>query len=101
MHLSLLEDYISKLLLETIDDPRGTIETSEVCSTLWEILIMEERLIPDFVIDGDKKSLDKIKEINTIQSLHKEVGDMKKLVWLMATAFIGVVAFLFGFFTAP
>lgn len=101
MHLSLLEDYVSELMLVTLDDPDHTIETAEVCGVLWEILIMEEKLIPDFVVDGDKISLDRAEEFSKITSPSKEVWEVKKLIWLMATAFVGVVGFLFGFFTAP
>jgi len=101
MHLSILEDYISELSLITLDEPHHTSDTSEICNNLWEILIAEEKRIPDFVVDGDQISLDNSVKIGKVGYKNKEVGEVKKLAWLMATVFIGVVGFLFGFFTAP
>jgi hypothetical protein len=97
----MLEDYISELSLITLDEPHHRSDTSEICNNLWEILIEEEKRIPDFVVSGDQISLDKSVQIDNVEHNNKEVGEVKKLAWLMATVFIGVVGFFFGFFTAP
>jgi hypothetical protein len=101
MHLSLLEDYISELSMITLDDPGYSLNASDVCTTLWEILIIEERLIPDFVIDGDKLSLDNHHKTLILKENSEEVGEMKKLMWLGVTVFVGLFSFLYGFFIAP
>lgn len=101
MHLSILEDYISELSLITLDEPHHRSDTSAICNNLWEILIAEEKRIPDFVVSGDEISLDKCEIVDTVQYNNKEVGEVKKLVWLIATGFVGLVGFLVGFFTAP
>lgn len=107
MHLSILEDYVSELSLITLDDPNSRIDVSEVRDALWEIILIEERLIPDFVLDGDVLSvgLHQSNERANIRSMGdtepKEDGKVKKLLWMAATTVIGVSCFLFGFFTAP
>lgn len=57
MHLRILEDYIADLLKKKIDGGSEFIETSEVISKLMDIIIEEERRIPDFVIDGDSRNI--------------------------------------------
>ena len=57
MHLSFLEDYISELMILTLDDPKHMSKTEEVWGTLLEILVWEEKLMPDFIIDGDKPDI--------------------------------------------
>lgn len=57
MHLRILEDYIADLLKQKIDGRSEFIETSEVISKLMDIIIEEERRIPDFVGDGDSRNI--------------------------------------------
>lgn len=54
MHLQILEDYIAELLEARIENRHEFVETSSVISRLMDIIIEEERRIPDFVIDGDR-----------------------------------------------
>lgn len=58
MHLKLLEDYIAELAQWRIDNRHEFVETSDVISRLMDILIEEERRIPDFIIDGDRSAND-------------------------------------------
>lgn len=53
MHLKILEDYIAELLKSQIEDRSEFIDRSSVISRLMDIIIEEERRIPDFVVDGD------------------------------------------------
>jgi hypothetical protein len=101
MHLSLLEDYISELSMVTLDDPDYAVYASDVCTTLWEILIIEEKRIPDFIIDGDKIAIDNHSQTLILKENSEEVGEMKKLMWLGVTVFVGLFSFLYGFFIAP
>ena len=101
MHLSFLEDYISELMILTLDDPKHTSKTEEVWGTLWEILVWEEKLMPDLIIDGDKMAIDRSNKTNSIETETKEVRVMKKIGWLGLTTIIGLGCFLYGFFIAP
>jgi len=101
MYLSFLEDYISELMVLTIDDPGHTSKTEEIWGTLWEILIWEEKLMPDLIIDGDKIAIEKKSKMINNKIEIKEVEVVKKFTWLGLTAVIGFVCFLYGFFTAP
>ena len=101
MHLSFLEDYISELMILTLDDPNHMSKTEEVWRTLWEILVWEEKLMPDLIIDGDKMAIDRSNKTNSIETETKEVRVMKKIGWLGLTTIIGLGCFLYGFFIAP
>ena len=101
MHLSFLEDYISELMILTLDDPKHMSKTEEVWGTLWEILVWEEKLMPDLIIDGDKMAIDRSSKTTSIETETKEGKAMKKIGWLGLTVIVGVVCFLYGFFIAP
>ena len=101
MHLSFLEDYISELMILTLDDPKHMSKTEEVWGTLWEILVWEEKLMPDLIIDGDKMAIDRSNKTNSIETETKEVRVMKKIGWLGLTTIIGLGCFLYGVFIAP
>lgn len=58
MHLQILEDYIAELLEARIENRHEFVETSSVISRLMDIIIEEERRIPDFVVDGDRLAND-------------------------------------------
>lgn len=101
MHLSFLEDYISELMILTLDDPKHMSKTEEVWGTLWEILVWEEKLMPDLIIDGDKIAIERNSKVTNIEIETKEGKAMKKIGWLGLTGIVGLVCFLYGFFIAP
>ena len=53
MHLKILEDYIAELAKARFDNRHEYIESSAVIARLMDIIIEEERRIPDFVVQGD------------------------------------------------
>lgn len=54
MHLQILEDYIAELAKLRFENRHEFIETSQVIARLMDIIIEEERRIPDFVVGGDR-----------------------------------------------
>ncbi len=106
MHLKILEDYICDLMEISIEKPHARFRIDTVCGELMDVLIEQERLIPDFVMNGDTNQvvIDQNQyEVVRFSQIDEQTGreDMKKLAWLMATAFISGICFLIGFFVAP
>ena len=107
MHLKHLEDYVVELASTTLENTGEFTSTGEVVSRLMEILVLEESLIPDFVVNGDsvsefEGSFFGVNEYDA--NLHRKSADgekMKTLAWLGIAVITGVVGFLVGFFTAP
>ena len=107
MYLKHLEDYVVELASTTLENTGEFTSTGEVVSRLMEILVLEESLIPDFVINGNSASEfeDLFFGVDEYDAnLHKKSADgekMKILAWLGIAVITGVVGFLIGFFTAP
>jgi len=107
MHLRHLEDYVVELASSNLDNTGEFISTSDVVSRLMEIIVIEEQLIPDFVVDGDSfhKFEDDYFGINAYSDNlpeRNETGDKMKLIaWLGGTILVGGICFLIGFFVAP
>lgn len=109
MHLHILENYIAELTGEYLSeyyDPHNIgyseplIDKSKVISDLMQILVEQEKLFPDFPIDGDM--IDYHQRNNLKQKLNKEENEkMKKIAWFGMTAIISSICFLIGFFSAP
>ena len=108
MHLRVLEDYIAELASDSIDGRSEFQSTDEIVRRLMDIIILEESRIPDFLIDGDH-IYDYDSEIDneyifvpaTKSDFLKMEEFMKKLIWVAATALVGIACFFYGFFTAP
>jgi hypothetical protein len=108
MHLRVLEDYIAELASDSIDGRSEFQSTDEIVRRLMDIIILEESRIPDFLIDGDH-IYDYDSEIDneyifvpaTKSDFLKMEEFMKKLIWVAATALVGITCFFYGFFTAP
>lgn len=105
MHLAILEDYICKLMDQSLDKPHARRRLDVMCGELMDILLLQEQVIPDFVIDGDSKTINIYGENPKLSDLLNHQGQrrfkMKKLVWLGLAAAFGGVCFLIGFFVAP
>ena len=108
MHLSVLEDYIAELANHTLEGTSEFQSIDEIVRRLMDILIVEESRIPDFLIDGDH-IYDYDSEIDNEyifvpaakSDFLKMEEFMKKLIWVAATALVGITCFFYGFFTAP
>lgn len=108
MHLSTLEDYIAELANDSLEGRNEFQSTDEVVRRLMDILIVEESRIPDFIIDGDHiydydlEIDDEYVYVPVIRNDFARMEElMKKLIWAIATTFVGITCFLYGFFTAP
>ena len=107
MYLKHLEDYVVELASTSLENTGEFTSTGEVVSRLMEIIVMEESLIPDFVINGDSSSEfeDLFFGVDEYDAnLHRKSEDgekMKVLAWLGVAATTGMVGFLIGFFSAP
>lgn len=107
MHLKYLEDYVVELASRNLDNTGEFISTGDVVSRLMEIIVIEERLIPDFVVDGDSLNtfeddffnIDKDPDSLSVEQI--DGGAMKLLAWIGSTIIIGAICFLIGFFVAP
>lgn len=107
MYLKHLEDYVVELASTSLESTGEFTNTGEVVSRLMQIIVLEESLIPDFVINGDSVSEFEglffgVNEYDA--NLHKKSrdgGTMKILAWLGVAAITGLVGFLVGFFVAP
>lgn len=70
-----------------------------------DVLLVQEQMIPDFVIDGDSRTINIYGDLGepTTQVSHEIERSMrmKKIVWLGATAIVSGICFLIGFFVAP
>lgn len=105
VHLSILEDYICKLMDESLEKPRARRRVDVMCGELMDVLLLQEQLIPDFVVDGDSKTINIYGDSGTSQNLGHNWKErsvlMKKIAWLGATALVSGICFLIGFFVAP
>lgn len=105
MHLAILEDYICDLMDQSLEKPHARRRLDIMCGELMDILLLQEQVIPDFVVDGDSKTVNIYGENlkSTVLSGHQEQRrfEMKKLIWLGVTVAISGVCFLIGFFVAP
>ena len=107
MHLRHLEDYVVELASKNIDSTAEFVSIDDVVSRLMQIIVIEERLIPDFVIDGDTLSHFEddffgIDEYSAnLPKNENDGGNMKILSWFCGTLVIGAICFLIGFFVAP
>lgn len=124
MHLNILENYICDLMQMSLEKPNTKRRLDLICGELMDVLIQQERVLPDFVIDGDSKMIisygtfadtgtvnhDKqqqpssnINQSNGIydQQAREKDDSMKKVAWLGTTAIISGICFLIGFFVAP
>lgn len=107
MHLKHLEDYVVELASSNLDNTGEFISTSDVVSRLMEIIVIEEQLIPDFIVDGD--SIHRFEEdfffvddySDNLQGNSTNGGKMKLMAWLGGTILVGAICFLIGFFVAP
>jgi hypothetical protein len=107
MYLKHLEDYVVELASTTLENTGEFTSTGEVVSRLMEILVLEESLIPDFVVNGDSVSEfeDSFFGVNEYDAnLHNKSAEgekMKTLAWLGIALITGAVGFIIGFLTAP
>lgn len=107
MYLRHLEDYVVELASTTLENTGEFTSTGEVVSRLMEILVLEESLIPDFVVNGDsvsefEGSFFGVNEYDA--NLHKKSAEgekMKVVAWLGVAALTGAVGFIIGFLAAP
>jgi len=107
MYLKHLEDYVVELASTSLDTRGEFVNTGEVVSRLMDIIVIEEKLMPDIVVDGD--NLDDFN--NRYFSINEYAGNisentingdvMKSLAWLAGTLIVGGICFLVGFFVAP
>jgi hypothetical protein len=96
MYLKHLEDYVVELASTSLESTGEFTNTSEVVSRLMEIIVLEESLIPDFVINGDSES-----DFEDMFFGPDELETMKILALLGVAVITGLVGFLVGFFVAP
>jgi len=107
MYLKHLEDYVVELASTSLESTGEFTNTSEVVSRLMEIIVLEESLIPDFVINGDSESdfedmFFGPDELDDNLRKKSAYGEMMKILALLGVAVItGLVGFLVGFFVAP
>jgi len=106
MHLKILEDYICDLMEVSMEKPHARCRVDTVCGELMDILIEQERVIPDFVINGDARQVvidhEQYEVVRFTEAITEERSEsVKKLIWLTATALISGICFLVGFFVAP
>lgn len=107
MYLRHLEDYVVELASTTLENTGEFVSTGEVVSRLMEIIVIEESLVPDFVIDGDS-----VPEFESLffdvnehhANIHRKSTNgekMKLLACLIVALVTGAVGFIIGFLVAP
>lgn len=102
MHLKLIEDYVCDLMGQSMERPRSKKRIDLLCGELMDLLIEQEKLIPDFVVSGDEMGRSVHYVLPSLDNGTNEgTADVKKMLWLMATAAVASVCFLVGFFVAP
>lgn len=102
MHLKLIEDYVCDLMGQSMERPRSKKRIDLLCGELMDLLIEQEKLIPDFVVGGDEMGRSIQNMLPSVDnSTNEGTVDVKKILWLMTTAVIASICFLVGFFVAP
>lgn len=106
MKLEVLEDYICVLMDQSLDKPKLRKRVDVICGELMDVLIEQERYIPDFIVNGDAKIISIEYGNHHVLPFQEEIQDggnlpMKKLAWLGTTIAISGICFLIGFFVAP
>lgn len=117
MYLQKLEDYIVELGMMSVDGEGGAfVDVDEVILNLMDILIVEESLIPDFVVSGnsgdgfiepvDDDEFDMsyfCDDFTYWEENTKKLGDamLKAISRVSFVLTVALIAYLFGFFTAP
>lgn len=113
MYLQRLENYIVDLGLERMNSESTVfLDADTVIADLVDILIEEERLIPDFVINHNNITDDDYLDIYEFGGTDDHDSDvtydlvrieemMKRFMLVLLPVGIGLIGFLLGFFTAP
>lgn len=113
MYLQRLENYIVDLGLERMNSESTVfLDADTVIADLVDILIEEERLIPDFVVNHNNITDEDYLDIYEFSSTDDHDSDvtydlvrieemMKRFMLVLLPVGIGLIGFLLGFFTAP